>query len=165
MRKATVSDINAIREMALVVFRETYGPILSPEQIDYMLEWMYSEESLRRQILEEGNVFFLEDGKGYVSVRPDGSSSDGRARFHLEKLYVMPSFRKSGLGKILFSRAVDEARTMAHGKPFVLELNVNRDNPAVGFYERMGMRLDSSGDFPIGMGYFMNDYIMAEDFQ
>ena len=50
-----------------------------------------------------------------------------------------------------------------HPTPCVMELNVNRDNKAVTFYEHMGMHKDRQGDFPIGNGFFMNDYIMAMD--
>ena len=44
-----------------------------------------------------------------------------------------------------------------------MELNVNRNNPALGFYEHMGMKKVREGDFPIGNGYYMNDYIMGLD--
>ena len=48
-------------------------------------------------------------------------------------------------------------------KPCRMELNVNRHNPALGFYLHMGMKKVSEGDFDIGGGYYMNDYIMAID--
>ena len=41
-----------------------------------------------------------------------------------------------------------------------MELNVNRNNKALKFYEHMGMRIVRERDFPIGNGYYMNDYIM-----
>lgn len=44
-----------------------------------------------------------------------------------------------------------------------MELNVNRNNKALQFYEYMGMRKLRKGDFPIGNGYYMNDYIMGLD--
>ena len=44
-----------------------------------------------------------------------------------------------------------------------MELNVNRNNRALHFYERMGMRKLREGDFPIADGYYMNDYIMGLD--
>ncbi|MBR1575672.1 MAG: GNAT family N-acetyltransferase [Bacteroidales bacterium] len=162
IRRATTDDIPVIRAMAGVVFRQTYREILSPEQMDYMMDWMYAEESLRRQMLEEGNVFFLDEGRGYASVRRDGQTSDGRERFHLEKLYVMPACQGSGLGRRLFETVADYVRELSSGRPR-LELNVNRSNPAVPFYEHLGMHKDRSGDFPIGKGYYMNDYIMAID--
>ena len=44
-----------------------------------------------------------------------------------------------------------------------MELNVNRENPATGFYEYIGMIRDRQGDFPIGNGFYMNDYIYVLD--
>ena len=50
-----------------------------------------------------------------------------------------------------------------HPEPCLMELNVNRNNKALQFYEHMGMRKLREGDFPIGNGYYMNDYIMGLD--
>jgi len=165
IRKADISDIPAIRAMAEVVFRDTYRDILSADQMEYMMDWMYSSESLHSQ-MSGGHVFFIEDGEGYVSIRPDGSITDGTlpngARvFHLEKLYVMPQARGKGLGRCLFETAVAYAGQCCGGSPILIELNVNRYNPSKSFYERMGMSVSRQGDFPIGQGYFMNDYIMT----
>ena len=57
-------------------------------------------------------------------------------------------------------RAVEYIRSV-HSGPCMMELNVNRRNRALHFYERMGMRRLREGDFPIGDGYYMNDYIMG----
>ena len=54
-RKATTADISLINELATETFPYTYREILTPEQIDYMMDWMYSPESLRRQMEEEGH--------------------------------------------------------------------------------------------------------------
>jgi GNAT superfamily N-acetyltransferase len=64
------------------------------------------------------------------------------------------------VGRALFRHAVDMARRW-QPQPQRLELNVNRYNRAVGFYEHLGMHRARSGDFDIGHGYWMNDYIMA----
>lgn len=159
IRKADLSDVRSLREMALVVFPHTYKTILSPEQLDYMLEWMYSEPTLEKQI-SEGTVYFIEEGKGYCSVRFDSIASDGTRIYHLDKIYVLPDFQHSGLGKQLFTTALDYVREHSSGKTLI-ELNVNRNNPSVHFYEKMGMKKLRSGDFPIGNDYFMEDYIMG----
>lgn len=64
------------------------------------------------------------------------------------------------LGKKLFERAVSAIKEV-HPEPCRMELNVNRQNPALGFYEHMGMEKVREGDFPIGDGFYMNDYIMG----
>lgn len=162
IRKATAADIPAIRKMASVVFPATYREILSPAQLEYMMDMMYSERSLQRQMGEEGQTFCICDGRGYVSYRFDSKADDGADLYHLEKLYVMPAEQGSGLGRELFDTVVAAVSAASSGLARI-ELNVNRHNPAVTFYEHLGMVKARQGDFPIGSGYFMNDYIMSLD--
>lgn len=152
--------------MADNVFRVTYARILSPEQMEYMMEWMYSEDSLKGQIGSEGRRFWISefDGEpcGYISAEYERRLDDGRKLFHLQKIYVLPEYQGRGIGEAQFRHVIDYLRGVSDA-PFRVELNVNRDNKAVGFYERMGMKRDRQGDFPIGLGYYMNDYIYALD--
>lgn len=179
--------------MADVVFRSTYADILCPGQMDYMMDWMYSEQSLLMQIAAPGKVFLVawspagpEQGNGasagtasetgqsegndvlassegsvpagYVSYEYEDTLPDGRRQYHLQKLYVMPEFQGRGLGRQLFRTVLDNLESANPGG-FRMELNVNRNNPAVTFYEHLGLTRDRQGDFPIGKGWFMNDYI------
>jgi diamine N-acetyltransferase len=43
-----------------------------------------------------------------------------------------------------------------------LLLNVNRDNSAKTFYEKLGFAVLKVEDIDIGNGFFMNDYIMEK---
>ena len=109
-RKATEADIPLIRSLAGVAFPATYRELLSPAQLDYMMEWMYSEQSLRKQ-LRGGHVFYIAscDGEpcGYVSVE-----RQGERLFHLQKIYVLPRFQGCGAGAFLFRTAVAHVRAM-----------------------------------------------------
>lgn len=161
IRKATMEDVPVIRDMASVVFPDTYREILSPEQIDYMMDWMYSEASLRKQMMEEGHIYCLayHEGRavGYLSIQPEGEHV-----FHLQKLYVLPLFQGKHLGKLLFEQAIKVIKEL-HPAPCQMRLNVNRNNKALAFYMKMGMKEIDEGDFPIGNDYYMNDYIMGID--
>jgi ribosomal protein S18 acetylase RimI-like enzyme len=67
------------------------------------------------------------------------------------------------LGKKLFQQAIDAIKGL-HPAPCQMRLNVNRFNSkAIEFYQRMGMKKIFEGDFDIGHGYLMQDYIMALD--
>ena len=46
IRKATSADCGLIHKLAWQIFPETYKEILSKEQIEYMMEWMYSLETV-----------------------------------------------------------------------------------------------------------------------
>ncbi len=159
IRKASIDDILEIRDMASVVFPDTYKAILSPEQIDYMMEWMYSEDSLHRQMMKEGHIYYVayQEGRAvaYLSIQPEGAHV-----FHLQKLYVLPTCQGMQLGRQLFQHAIKAIKEL-HPAPCQMRLNVNRYNKALSFYEKMGMTKVDEGDFPIGHGYYMNDYIMG----
>lgn len=168
-RRATTDDIELIRSIAKVAFPATYSTIISAEQIDYMMEWMYSAEKLQQEI--SGNITYLlaeVDGRtvGYLSFGPDEGTADcaaapGQGRlFHLHKIYLLPEAQGGGNGKRLFMAGEREMR-LAGATAF--ELNVNRGNPALGFYRHLGMQLSRSGDFDIGGGFFMNDHIMRKE--
>ena len=159
IRKATIDDCELIHQMATIVFPHTYQEILSAEQLDYMMKWMYSIDNLHQQIVEEGHVYFIafqgDEPCGYVSVQPQEKDT-----FHLQKIYVLPSYQGLHLGSLLFRKAIEYIKEV-HPEPCLMELNVNRNNKALLFYERMGMKKLREGDFSIGNGYYMNDYIMG----
>lgn len=159
-KKAALEDTPLIEELAQEIFRETYKDMLSPGQIDYMMEWMYSQENLHKQISLQGHIYhivYMENTPvGYISLE-----QQGERLWHLQKLYLRPGLQGKSVGKKMFLFAVDYIRKNS-SLPATMELNVNRDNvKAWTFYERMGMHKASQGDFPIGNGYYMTDYIMA----
>ena len=158
IRRAETADIPLIRRLAEEIFPYTYREMHTAAQNDYMMEWMYSPESLRRQ-MEEGHTFFIAEEKGvpvgYLSIQPEAEDV-----FHLQKIYLRTVCQGKGYGKTLFRFALEHIRSV-HPAPFTLRLNVNRRNTkAVNFYQRMGMHKAEEGDFHIGNGFYMTDYIM-----
>ena len=162
IRKATLEDISLINELAWIVFPHTYKELLSPGQIEFMMDWMYSPANLQKQMTEDGHIYFIaykdEVPTGYLSIQPEGEHT-----YHLQKIYVLPHFQSMKLGKMLFNHAIKAIKEL-HPEPCQMRLNVNRYNTkAVDFYFRMGMKKVFEGDFDIGHGYLMTDYIMALD--
>lgn len=162
IRKATLEDIPLINELAWIVFPHTYKELLSPGQIEFMMDWMYSPANLQKQMTEDGHTYFIayegNEPAGYLSIQPEGEHT-----YHLQKIYVLPSFQGKKLGKQLFNHAIQAIKEL-HPEPCQMRLNVNRYNTkAVDFYFRMGMKKVFEGDFDIGHGYLMTDYIMALD--
>lgn len=102
---------------------------------------------------EEEHVYFIAyeecEAAGYVSIQPQGKDL-----FHLQKIYVLPYYQGAHCGSFLFREAVKYIKEI-HPEPCMLELNVNRNNKALHFYEHMGMKKLREGDFPIGNGYFL----------
>ena len=63
IKQATTADIPLINKLAWNVFPETYKNILSHEQIEYMMDWMYSIENLHKQMEEEGHIYYIANVK------------------------------------------------------------------------------------------------------
>jgi len=159
IRSATTNDIELIRSLCFEVWPQTYASIISKEQIEYMLHCMYSPLSLQQQ-MEEGAHFILL----YCNTQPVGFASyQAMTPTHckLHKLYVLPPQQGKGGGRIMIQHILEKIKEkgMQH-----LELQVNRNNSAVTFYERLGFYKREIADFDIGNGFFMNDYIMQIDF-
>ena len=159
IRKADTADCQLINKLAWQVFPETYKDILTPAQIDYMMDWMYSPENIRKQMEEEGHVYLLAYEEREVAVsfsaQPEGEPLSPPKNF-----FVLPSSKKAPCGTF-FPRGPINYIKEVHPPPSRMEPNVNRHNPALGFYQHMGMTKVREGDFPIGNGYYMNDYIMG----
>ena len=73
IRPAADSELPLIRELAIRIWPDTYGKILSPAQIDYMIEMMYALPVLQRE-RGEGIAFDLicDGGQpvGFLSYGP-----------------------------------------------------------------------------------------------
>ena len=156
IRKATPHDVKVIRHIAHETWPVAYASILSDEALQYMLQYFYSVDALTGQ-METGQQFFLaellEESIGFGSVTEIAPQV-----YKLNKLYVLPSRQKTGAGKALLNFAIDLARDN-NGKQLIL--NVNRNNPAIGFYERMGFTILKEEDIDLGNGVVQEDYVMG----
>ncbi len=158
IRSATLEDIELIHQLAKEVFPATYKEILSEEQIAYMMEWMYSADNLHKQMTEENHSFFI----GYKDELPFGYASVEQKEedvFCLQKIYILPLFQGEHLGSYLFREVINRIKQI-HPSAFTLVLNVNKSNPALKFYERMGMQKAGERKAPIGNDFYMDDYVM-----
>ena len=153
-----VDDIPLVQRLADEVWREHYPSILSGAQIDYMLARGYSREALLRFVTERDAGLALAridgDAVGFAAwYRPEPAATK------LDRLYVLPRHHGAGAGRALIEHVADAARGAGCER---LTLNVNRDNAkAIRAYERCGFAIRERGDFPIGEGFVMEDFIMV----
>ncbi|GAA4017980.1 GNAT family N-acetyltransferase [Hymenobacter fastidiosus] len=160
IQPATLADIPTIIGLAEATWEPTYRFMVSKEQIDYMYRVIYTPASLQRQMVADGHSFLLL----YMAGHPAGYASYAALPtetgvFKLHKIYILPSHQGQGLGQHVV-RAVEAAVRQAGGR--TLELNVNRRNPAISFYEHQGFHRHQEVDIPIGP-FWMNDYVMRKE--
>jgi len=156
VKKATTSDIPLIRKLTFEIWPQTYSAIIRKEQIDYMLEMMYSPATLQKQMEEEGCTFIIVHDVDEPVAFASYNETEPQL-WKLNKIYILPSQQGKGIGKFIINYIVDEIKTN-HAK--ALQLQVNRQNKAKDFYEKLGFKIIQTANFDIGNGYFMNDYVM-----
>ena len=158
---ATKKDIPAILDLAEKTWWPAYSPILPSGQIQYMLDTIYGPSAIGEAMAEQSQIFLmLEDENGPQAFASYGMRPENHSVFKLHKLYVLPHNQGKGYGKAL----VDEIkRRLLKSDIHILDLNVNRHNPARSFYEKLGFRILREEDIPIGL-YWMNDYVMRLEF-
>jgi GNAT superfamily N-acetyltransferase len=161
--RAGLSDRAFIRSISERTWPSTYGHIISQEQIDFMLDWMYSDASLEKQ-MNTGCEFYIAskqndngdlDPVGFCSVSPE----DGAHK--LNKLYVLPVAQGTGAGKALLNKAIEVAKAAGSTSLF---LQVNKQNTAYTFYLKKGFIKELEFKFDIGNGFYMDDYVMRLHF-
>ncbi len=155
VRNATENDIESIQEISKITWADTYT-FLPNGQMEFMLNWMYSNNSLLEQ-MNTGHQFFVAEFENNI-VGFASTSLQQSNIYKLNKLYVLPSTQKTGAGKALLQRVIAFAK---ENDAKEIQLQVNRNNKAKDFYIKQGFVVLYEADFEIGNGFFMNDYVMS----
>ena len=155
---AKAAQIPLVQRLAREIWHRHYPSMISVEQIDYMLDHGYSDEALAR--------FFDEPAAG-LALASHAQGEVGFAAWYrvdqatmkLDKLYVLAQHQRAGVGRALIEHVAHRARAAGCDS---VTLNVNRGNAsAIAAYERCGFAIHARGDFPIGDGFVMEDFVMV----
>lgn len=152
------TSVGFLKDMAHRIFPDTYKDIIAPPQIEYMLHWMYAENTLRREIVDERIAYrwitVCGEKVGFLSF---GRVAEG-SPCPLHKLYLLPAKQRRGIGRAALEQLVS---LVATGGATSLELRVNRHNAAaIRFYQKNGFTTYDEDCREIGGGFLMDDYLM-----
>jgi ribosomal protein S18 acetylase RimI-like enzyme len=161
IKKAEINDLPVVQHLAQEIWPAAYSSIIGAGQLKYMLDLIYSVSSLEHQytVLMHQFILVLENKIpiGFASYSPHEDTSV----YHLNKIYVLPGQQGKSIGKKILSYITEEIRKTDATS---VQLNVNRNNKALLFYQKQGFKIISKEDIDIGEGYFMNDYVMELKF-
>lgn len=155
INKAKEEDLTAIANLADIIWREHYTPIIGPEQVEYMLHKFQSTSAMSQQLLEGVSYYtlWLDDLLvGYLSFYTKGEV------LFLSKIYVLSQLRGQGIGQ----QAMDFIKEQTKLKGLMrIQLTVNKHNTgSITAYERMGFKKTDEVVMDIGGGFVMDDYVM-----
>ena len=159
IKLASIEDIPAIVKIAYDTWFVTYQDVISQAQIEYMFGEMYTPESIYKQMDFYKHAFLIL----YQAEIPIGFASYGKLEepintYKLHKLYLLPIEQNKGFGRMLLNEV--EKQVAALGADH-LQLNVNRKNPALSFYEKLGYEIIETVDIPFAE-FWLNDFILSK---
>ena len=150
-------ELHLVQSIAHQTWPNTFAEILTTEQIDYMLEWMYNKAILEKNY-DDGHQFYAyfenAEAIGFIAIQVN--LLEGKS-LKIHKLYVLPNQQGKRVGYKLIQKAIEIAKNLDQKNVF---LNVNRFNQAVDFYKRVGFSILKEENIEIGKGFLMEDYVM-----
>lgn len=155
-------QVATVAALAHQIWYEYYVPLIGRPQVDYMVARFQNAPAMQTQI-DQGYEYFLVQrqddtgqwaGIGYCAVE----EQPGRRMF-LSKFYLHHDARGSGTGR----RCMEFIEELARRRGLsLLWLTVNKGNPAVQAYHKLGFRIAEELVMDIGGGFVMDDYRMEK---
>ena len=148
--------IKELAELASGIWHEYWPCLLSPEQIDYMVEKFQSEKAIIEQIKNENYAYFfiIKNGIncGYFGI------SRKEDYLFLSKLYLKKEYRHQGIGRLAFEKVTEIAKDFGYSS---IKLTVNKNNKkTIDTYLKYRLAIVDKAVTDIGNGFVMDDYIM-----
>lgn len=155
--KAKVQDIPLIQEIAEKSWRSHYPGIISHEQIEYMLDAMYSESELKKHFENPNyHYYLLGDDKNFLGIMGfENHYENGTTKLH--RIYLLEEAKGKGLGKLALNFLKEQVKNVGDER---IILNVNKENPSYHFYISQGFKVYEETVLQIGNGYVMDDFLM-----
>jgi GNAT superfamily N-acetyltransferase len=134
IREATPADVSAILSLirGLAEYAKLLHEVVATE--DGLREVLFGERRHAEVLLAESGTDVL----GFALFFHSFSTFLGKPGIYVEDVFVWPEHRDKGIGRALFDHIARVARERDCGR---IEWSVlDWNEPAIGFYERMGAR-------------------------
>ncbi|MBA3827840.1 MAG: GNAT family N-acetyltransferase [Taibaiella sp.] len=154
IRKVTPADIDALSDVSITTFKETYTEHNTPENMELYMDEYFNPERLKEEIEDDRNVFFFayidDEIAGYIklSVNKQPAALKKATAIEIERIYVLKKYHDQKIGSALLSYSISYSIT--HGYD-MLWLGVWESNErAINFYKRWGFEIFGDHIFQLG---------------
>ncbi|MGO4708789.1 GNAT family N-acetyltransferase, partial [Chryseobacterium sp. 2TAF14] len=137
--KATQENIPLIQDLARRSWKNAYAEILSDEQMEYMLNTMYSEAEISAHLSNPDYHYYLvfdeilNEYDGFIGF--ENHYEENTTKLH--RIYLVPESKGKGLGRKTLEFLNEKVNEIGDKR---IILNVNKHNSAQKFYESQGYK-------------------------
>lgn len=154
IRKASLIDIDKLREIGKLTFAETFSSENSEENMNEYLEKGFSTATLKIELTDKNAEFYFAelDEKiiGYLKVNVGESQTEIKVKnaLEIERIYVLKEYHGKKVGQILYNKAIKLAQEKHLENVWlgVWEKNAR----AIRFYEKNGFAAFDKHIFKLG---------------
>ncbi len=167
-RRVKKEDLSTLQKISKKTFFDAYAQKTRSDLMDVYLHENLSIKNLEKEWYTEGSHFYFiihkDEIAGYVKYNTGdaqvGKYKDRENGFHLERIYILQPFQKSGIGKNVLQWLEKEAILLSCSFIWLSVWDQNTD--ACRFYERNGYRNVDTCIFRF-ITEDHTDYIMRKD--
>ncbi len=154
LRPASLPDALLLAELGARLFRDTFGPDNTPEDMEAYLGASFTPEKLAAEIADPRAAFLISGDSpfpaGYAKIHAgDAPACVTLPRpIEMARIYVDTQRIGQGVGAALMQGCLDEARRRGHAS---IWLGVWQENPrAIAFYRKWGFEAVGTQEFVLG---------------
>jgi diamine N-acetyltransferase len=154
IRKATIEEVPAVRELAIEVYTDTFAEHNTRENLEAFFKDAYTLEKFEKEFHEPNTVLYvgLDDLKivGFLRLRQSHEVNNflGNNHIELQRLYIHRDYHGSTVAKMFMEEALNYAKAKKHEWMWlgVWEKNFR----AQKFYAKWGFERFSEHVFQMG---------------
>lgn len=154
IKAVELSDLVTLQVLSLQTFNDTFSAQNTPENMEAYISKAFQLKKLEVELQHPDSSFFFiyTDDKlaGYLKVNVNQAQTEAITEnaLEIERIYVDKAFKGQGLGKALIEKAVAVA---TEKRKSAVWLGVwEKNQPAIGFYQKQGFQQVTTHSFWMG---------------
>lgn len=154
IKKCTIEDLKALKDISIQTFDDTFRAKNKPENVDAYLKNTFQVSLLEKELKHSESefyfIFYDNQVAGYLKLNTFDAQTEqmGHDSLEIERLYLLSSFQKKGLGDKLMNFSFSRAKELNKRSIWlgVWEKNAN----AIAFYKKYGFEKVDAHFFYMG---------------
>jgi len=147
LKKASLENIFELKQICIEGYSIYFGDHWNENGLDWYLNNQFGDEKLKSDLKDKNVDYYLIHAKnklvGFIKVNNNSISNLSFERgAELEKMYVLPKYKRLGIGKKALNEIVKITRERGKKILFLDVLDTNKS--AIVFYEKLGFKFHSN---------------------
>jgi ribosomal protein S18 acetylase RimI-like enzyme len=154
IRKVREDEVAQLRTIGRLTFHEAFADQNNQKDMEDYLDSSFATEKLKKKLNDPNTEYYFgEMGDkpiAYLKINKGSSQTDlhNDNALEIERIYVIKAYQGRKIGQLLYEKALQLAQ--AYGVDFIWLGVWEKNQNAIGFYQRHGFEVFVHHDFVLG---------------